>query len=266
MKSIRHLPAPLFGAMLGILMCGTGHASLVCSTPGVCYSVASLPAATTDITNYALTLDKFDSSYGTLTGVTLYFQATETVSSFQIHNGSASSASFNALIQSYVNLGASNSANPSDAYGMMGAVLFATYGGYCGPSVKPGACATLTIAGNSNGPQYGPFSVHLTDAVNGFTSGTGTGGTLGVVQSGTSIANYVASGGSTTFDLGGSTQISTTFLGGGGNLTVNQSTQAAFVAEVDYAYAAASVPEPATMGLIGGALIGLAAIRKRLKK
>jgi hypothetical protein len=233
------------------------------------YTFTLVPAPT-EINNYSLTLNKFDSSLGTLTGIQLYFKATETVTSFVLTNNSGSSQTFDAQISSIVNRIPGNTANAADAFSEEPVDLFDTRGGHFGlcPSVSPFACGSITLAAAAN-HQYGPFSASNTDAIQGFTTGTGIDSVFGVVQSVSAgnFSSYIASPGNTTFALTGSTLISTSFTGGGGQIGLSQTTTAGFQAEVDYTYTPASpTPEPATMGLLGSAMAGLFLFRKRFAR
>jgi hypothetical protein len=70
-----------------------------------------------------------------------------------------------------------------------------------------------------------------------------------------------------TFDLDYSTATGTEFFTGGGNVMQAQTTTTSGTFEVIYDYTTpSSTPEPATMALMGGALIGLGLIGKRLRK
>jgi hypothetical protein len=113
-----------------------------------------------------------------------------------------------------------------------------------------------------------PFTVNNTDAIYGLTTGTGVQSVFGVKMAGTNISNYIASIGNPTFDLDGKTKNVLLLSGDGGNIHLDQSTNASFAAEVDYTYtpATTSTPEPATMGLLGSALAGLVMFRKRFAR
>lgn len=79
----------------------------------------------------------------------------------------------------------------------------------------------------------------------------------------TTVANAAAYLGGAT--LGGFTTSGTTFNGGGGNITVSQVQNATIdgVLTFDFAPDTTSTPEPATMALMGSALLGLGFLRKR---
>jgi hypothetical protein len=108
----------------------------------------------------------------------------------------------------------------------------------------------------------------VVDNINPAQGPTGTGGLGldGVVKSitGGDLANYV---GATDFALGASTKSLTTFSGGGNNIDTSVTTTAEFRAEVDYTYTpASSTPEPVSMGLFGGGLLGLGLLSKRRRR
>jgi PEP-CTERM motif len=77
-------------------------------------------------------------------------------------------------------------------------------------------------------------------------------------------AFYIGSG---FFTLQGSTSSFSSFNGGGGNINVAQATNGTIAASVIYTYTANTAPEPTTMTLFGGALLGIGFFaRKRAKK
>jgi hypothetical protein len=261
MKS--RIPRLLFPLTAVLCLAGGAQAAVIG------YTFTLLPAPT-EVSNYSLTLNKFNSSLGTLTGIQLYFRATETVTSFILTNNSAATQKFDAQIASIVNSDPDNTANSADAFSEEPVDLFDTRGGILGlcPNVSPFACGKITLtAGQIH--QYGPFSASNTDVAQGFTTGTGVNGVFGVVQSVDpgNFSSYLAAPGNTTFALTGSTEISTTFVGGGGQIGLSQTTTAGFQAEVDYTFTpATATPEPGTMILLGGALVGLGLFRKRFAR
>jgi hypothetical protein len=261
---------------------GVARASLICPVIGTCYGTATIGPATTDLTGspgYTLTLPKFDSTYGTLTSVTLYFTASETVSSFSINNTAASTQNAQVWISSDIATNGTNTANNADNFfADYYLTLFNTGGAPGGPAChagyyEPGTCGPISIPAHSSTSEYGPFTVNLTDAhqsaLNSATVGTAYTGlvatTSGALTSGDWV-NYEAGNNTSTFAFTGGTLIGTDYAGGGGNFTLNQATNITLTAEVDYTYAGpgpAPTPEPATMGLMGSALIGLGLFAKK---
>jgi hypothetical protein len=81
------------------------------------------------------------------------------------------------------------------------------------------------------------------------------------------ILNEFSNPGGGTVTLNAGTFTQTTVSDAGGNASASQVTDASLTGIVTYNYAAvSSAPEPATMAMMGGALIGLGLLRKRLIK
>jgi len=264
----------LFGAAVAALACSAASADSM-------YSTSALVTFATD-GSYTLTMDKFDSSLGTLTGATLYFYGAESVTDLSIVSSSSSVQTFDMVVQSNLVQNFGNTANSADKYtGEIfdifdtgvgpGLAQFPTTPGSItlGP-VGSGVCPVGTPGPTCNSVSYTPpdLTIQNIDAVYGFNVGTGLGGVTGVIKtiSGSNLNNYVATALVPTFSLTGTTYGTFTVGGGGNNVVPVLHTNAAFRAEVDYAYTVPSAtPEPATLVLMGTALAGIGLLRKRIK-
>jgi hypothetical protein len=212
------------------LLAAMGASSMFAGT----ITFSSTPGTFSGITDFTtlLSLPKFNLSGQTLTGVEIDFQVSTITPTLALTNNSGTTQTFK----------------------FIGSVDF---GGFVvgGPDVLTDAILTILNTGNitmANGTtiNYAPPTI----------TKTGTSLNAGLAPS----AFYIGPG---TFSLNGTTSSFTSFQGGGGNIDVNQATSGTIGATVTYTYTASQAPEPATMSLFGGALLGIGFFaRRRAKK
>jgi hypothetical protein len=232
-------------------------------------------------------MDKFDHTLGTLTGATLYFAASEDVTSLSLSNSSSSAQTFDMVVQSNPLLNSGNSANSADKYT---GEIFDIFDTGIGPNqaqfptvagsitlgaVGSGTCPLGTPSSACSTVFYTPpdLTISNTDSVYGANVGTGTALVDPVtgVKKTISVGNlhYYLDTTGPTFALTGTTYGSFTVGGGGNNVVPVLHTNATFSAEIDYTYTPAgpppSTPEPTTLVLMGTALAGVGLLRKRIK-
>jgi len=228
---------------------------------------------------YTLTMNDFDTHNGlyTLNSVELFFSATENITNFDLTSTETSTtATFNVATQTNMVETFTNSANPANRF--LGETLttfdtgIGSALGSCSsiggpPSAIPDNC-TAIVLGPGSSYDSGPYTISNSNPADqyGLPTGTGHGGLTGVTLAGTSIGDYIGTG---TFNLAASISSSqTTSEGGSGvfNAAITENGNTSFQGEVDYTYTVNSgTPEPTTMLLLGGALVGLGVVRKRLK-
>jgi hypothetical protein len=193
-----------------------------------------------------------------LTGVQLSMAVNENLNSLSVTNTASNANTFEYLTYSNVAVVGTAPAADKNLIGFdffEDEVAFAPSAGGCVASNTPGSINLCDTGNVTFAP--GQTIVYSPPVV---TAGDSTGGLINA----SSTTPYDVAG---SFTLGFNTQTFQSFVGGGGNGSDSQATQANAVIQVVYDYTIPSgTPEPTTMALMGGALLGLGLIGKRFKK
>jgi hypothetical protein len=218
------------------LMCGIASASTLEET-------FTGSATTTTQTDFAglLSATQFNPAWGTLTGVEidLTSNATTSITITNTDSTSNSSGSVQTKIQIFA----------QDAGNNLNGGVFSTGGGelaFC----LPGACGfggqTFSLGANSS-VNYGGLTGNQSQSASY---------TLAAI-----LAEFIGTG---TETLHTNTLTGTVLTTAGGNTIAAQSTTANITGDVIYTYNS-NAPEPATLFLMGSALVGVGVLRKRFK-
>ncbi len=244
--------------------------------------------------SWSIALPKFDSSLGTLNSVSIYFYENTDVVNLQATNnlGGTATVYLVAAVKPWANF-VTNSAVAADRFGADYMTLYdstsgshegsnpANYGSCAdGQSPQGGCTGGTTLSNGQSTGNLGGYSIsniddlYTTDLGWSLTAGTGAAAIspiTGIVLSDSSHnSSYTTSIGSTFTLSGATTTLFTggyTGVGGAGTIAYSDNIQTQFSAEVDYTYTPiTSTPEPATLGLMGSALIGLGVLSKKLRR
>jgi hypothetical protein len=180
-------------------------------------------------------LDKFDSSLGTLNGVSLTWGG-QAVTTITLTNN----ASQDQRLKATSSVDLAFSSNDSAINAILSAITLSM-------EVNSGGFISLPTGGSQT---FGPIS---DSDVASFSAGSGA-------------AILAAFTGPGTFSVTCESLSGINLQGGGGNVSSSQETQAACGASVEYSFTTNKVPEPGTLALLGAMAVGAGVLSRRTRK
>jgi hypothetical protein len=242
----------LAGVAMITLACGTAEATSI-------IDFTDTFASPTDF-SHTFTLQEFDTNLGTLTGVEIDLYGTLTTPTLNLTNTAADAESFKFLADTEIYTTNNTASNdnvdtfPNFPQPPNNNLIILNTGtislGGAGTGIVE--CPNSTPSQSCNQVSYAPLTVN--DVLSPATTTVASANWGGYEHAG---------GGS--FNIVGVTATEDSFLGGGGNNQFKEVTDAQLTARVIYSYDAPAVPEPGSMLLMGGAMIGLGLLGKRLR-
>lgn len=187
-----------------------------------------------------------------LTGIEVDFSIAENVGNITTTNEATNPESFSLQLTSSVTTGGPLTTDPPTALSPDPLVLTL----WSSPSIN--------LAGVGSGPLLCTDTLGNPPGCNEYSYNPGVvNGSSSVVLSDSSLFGPYA--GSGDFTLTANTTSGSNFTGGGNNIGLSITDTATLAASVTYTYEESSSPEPASMLLSGGALLGLGALLRKRK-